>query len=156
MNQFLYPIRSKGTVNFLEGLAVGAASAMNSLPGLPNVNSRRYLIRAVRVVSVQNLGMNFQFYGASTGVTADVDTNRFISSFGFVAGQGVRYNSAGLYLYYVDGLAIPYYEDGAGNAVARPSLNVVLQIQGATAKLADVAGALTAEFWLEPMSAVMG
>lgn len=153
MNNNVFPVRGLGTVNFLEALAAGAASAVNALHA-PPIGSRRFLIRAVSVVSVQNLGMIFQFYAAVAGVTANVDTNRFVSSFGFVAGQGVRYNSTGLYLYYVDGLSIPYYMDGSGNAVNPPTLNVVLQIQGATAKLANADGAIHPVFWLEPVGLI--
>lgn len=157
MNQFLYPMSTVGTVNFLEDLAVGQNSAINVLPGLPRVNSRRYLIRAVSVVSVQNLGLQFLFFSTPDAAPTElVATDSFVSSFGLVAGMAVRYDAAGLYRYYMDGLAVPYYMDGSGNQVAAPSLNVALGIQGATAKLADAAGALRATFWVEPMSAVMG
>lgn len=154
MTNFFYPVRGVGTVNFTEALLVGGASAMNALPGLPAVNSRRFFLRAISVVSVQQLGMIFQFYGSASGATADVDTNRFISSVGLVSGQAVRYAGTGLYLYYMDGLSVPYYADGSGNEIAKPSLFVTLQIQGATAKLADAAGAIHPVFWFEPASAM--
>jgi hypothetical protein len=156
MSQFRYSVPSVATRDFTEVLAVGAASALYALPGLPPVNSRRYAIRSISIKSVQQLGMIFQFYAAAAAASAtsvDPDANKFVSSVGFVSGQGVRYNNAGLYLYYVDGLDIPYYMEGSGNTVAAPTLNVVLQIQGATAKLAAAAGALQATFRVEPLTA---
>jgi hypothetical protein len=155
MTNFVYPVASKGTVNFLEGLAAaGDVTALNAIPGVPAVNSRRFFIRSVAVKAMENIGMTFLFYSNPTGPTLDVDTDAFISSFGFVAGQGVRSGGAGLYRYYVDGLSIPYYLVGSGNSIVPPTLNVVLQLQGVTAKTADAPGAIQATFHLEPASAM--
>lgn len=155
MTNFVHPVVSVGTVNFLEGLAAaGNVTALNTLYGVPPVNSRRYFIRSVAVDAMEHIGMTFLFYASTVGPTADVDTDRFISSFGFVAGQGVQSAGAGLWRYYVDGLSIPYYMDGSGNLLNPPTLNVVLQLQGAVAKSANAAGAIKATFHLEPMSAM--
>ena len=154
MTNFVHPEVSVGTVNFLEALAAaGQATALNTLYGVPPVNSRRYYIRTVSVEAMEHIGMTFLFYASAAAPTADVNTDRFVSSFGFVAGQGIQTNGAGLWRYYVDGLSIPYYMDGSGNSLNPPTLNVVLQLQGAVAKSANAAGAIKATFWLEPMSA---
>lgn len=155
MQNFLHPVYAKGSVNFREALAAaGVATPVNALPGVPPINSRRYFIRAVSALAMEHIGMTFLFFGTSSAPTADVDTDRFISSFGFVAGQGIQHNNAGLWRYYVDGLMIPYYMDGAGNTITPATLNVALQLQGAVAKSANDAGAVSVTFWLEPMSAM--
>lgn len=154
MTNFVHQVVSVGTVNFLEALnAAGDVTALNALRGVPPVNSRRYFIRAVSVEAMENIGMVFLFYASAAAPTANVDTDRFVASLGFVIGAGVRSGGAGLYRYYVDGLSVPYYMDGSGNTVAAPTLNVVLQLQGATPKSAGAPGAVKATFWLEPMSA---
>jgi len=152
MNDFLIPVIAKGTVNFLEGLAAaGVATAVNALPGVPPVGSRRFYIRAVEVLAMEHIGMTFLFFASTAAPTANVDTDRFISSVGFTAGQGIQYNNTGLWRYYVDSMAVPYYMDGSGNSVTPPTLNVALQLQGATAKTAGAPGAVSATFWLQQM-----
>lgn len=155
MTNFVHPVVSVGTVNFLEALAAaGNATAVNAIKGVPPVNSRRFLIRACSVLAMEHIGMTFLFFASAAAQTANVDTDRFISSLGFVAGQGVQMNGAGLWRYYVDGMSVPYYMDGSGNSQTPPTLNVALQLQGATAKSANAAGAVAATFWLEPLSAM--
>lgn len=153
MNQLLFPVFAKGATNFREGLAVaGEATPVNALYGVPPVNSRRFLIRAVSVLAMEHIGMTFLFFASQAAPTADVDTDRFISSLGFTIGQGIQYDGAGLWRYYIDGMAVPYYMDGSGNSQNPPTLNVALQLQGATAKTAGDPGEVSAVFWLEPLS----
>lgn len=152
MNNFLFPVQAVGTVHFLQALAAaGNATPVNAIPGVPAINSRRFLIRAVEVLAMERIGMTFLFFASAAAPTADVDTDRFIASLGLVSGQGFQYNNAGLWRYYVDGMAVPYYMDGSGNTVAQPTLNVALQLQGAVAKSVGAAGAVSATFWLEPL-----
>lgn len=153
MTNFVHPVVSVGTVNFLEALAVaGDTTALNALPGVPPVNSRRFFIRQVAVQAMENIGMTFLFFASAANPTLNVDTDRFIASLGFVAGQGIRNDGAGLWRYYMDGLSVPYYMDGSGNSITPATLNVVLRLQGATAKSAGAPGAIRATFWLEAMS----
>lgn len=155
MTNFVHPVVSLGATHFREALGVaGAATPVNALPGVPPVNSRRYLIRAVRVLAMEHIGMTWLFFASAAAPTADVDTDRFISSLGMASGTGVQYNNAGLWRYFVAGLAIPYYMDGSGNTVTPPTLNVALQLEGATTKAAGDAGEVSATFWLEPLSAM--
>lgn len=157
MNNILYPIRARADTNFREGLAAaGLATPVNALPGVPNWGPKRFLIRAVSVLAMEHIGMVFMFFSSAAAASADADADRFVSSLGFVAGQGIQYNSAGLWRYYVDGMAVPYYMDGSGNSVNPPTLNVALQLQGAVAKSAGDPGGVSACFWLEPVSLIQG
>lgn len=156
MNDFRYPVRSKGTVNFLDALVQNASTAINAIPGVPAVNSRRFLITAARLVAVQNLDYQFSFFAdtaANGQPTADVDTNQFVSQITLYAGMGYQLGAAGLYYYYLDGLAVPYYMAGAGNTTTPSTLNVALTNLNAVAKIVNAAGALSATFWLEPQQA---
>ena len=156
MNTNLFPVRALGSTNFREALAVaGDATAVNALPGVPAIGSRRFLIRAVSVLAEEHIGMTFLFFASTAAPTADVDTDRFVSSLGFTIGQGIQYDGAGLWRYYVDSMAVPYYMDGSGNSLNPPTLNVALQLQGATAKSAGDDGEVSATFWLEPLSPMM-
>lgn len=151
-NNFYHPVVSVGTVNFLEGLATNAVTAVNALPGCPPVNSRRYFIRAISVLAVEQIGPTFLFYSSLTGQpTVAVDTNNFIGHFGFVDGMAVRLAGAGLFYYYVDGLQLPYFTETSGSVIGPPALNVALLNTSATAKTAGAPGAVRARFWLQPM-----
>lgn len=151
MNTFMIPVASNGTVSFLDALLTGESTPVNAIPASNlAVGSRRFLIRVARLVATQNLDYQFQFFASSAEPTADVDTNRFISQIEFLPGMGFQMDNAGLYYYYLDGLATPYYVDGSGNSLTPPTLNVALTNRDAVAKLADAAGALSLEVWLEP------
>jgi len=153
MNNFYFPVVAVGTINFLEALATGATTPINAIPGVPPVGSRRHYIRAISVLAVEQIGPTFLFFSSVPGQpTTNVDTDGFISAFGFVDGMAQQMGGSGLWRYYVDGLQIPYYAAGSGNTLAPPTLNVALTNTSATAKSAGAPGALSATFWLQPMS----
>lgn len=152
-NDFHYPVASVASVNFLEALAQNVSSAMNILYGLPPINSRRYFIRAMSIVTKENFGPQFSFYAAAAGDTSNPATNKFVSRFGFLSSMGVLDPATGCYNYYVDGLAVPYFDDDTANSVNPPRLHVILTNISATAKSADDAGAVAATFWVQPMQA---
>lgn len=163
-SNFLFPVYSVATVNFLEALAAAAmsftppfvGSAINNLPGVPPSGSRRFLIRAIEYLAVQNVGLEFDFFGSSVGPTLDPATDTFIARYQFASANGVQYNGAGLYRYYVDGLAIPYFDLDTANSVTPPTLHVGVQNIDTVAKSADVPGAIACTFWLEPNLGVQG
>lgn len=163
-SNFLFPVYSKGTVNFLEALIAASASftppfvasAINNLAGVPPVGSRRFLIRAIEYLAKENVGLEFDFFGSSTGPTTDVDTDTFIARYQFASSNGVQYNGAGLYRYYVDGLAIPYFDLDTANSVTPPTLHLGIQNIDTTAKSADAAGAIAVTLWLEPNLGMQG
>lgn len=153
MNDFVYPVTSVATVNFLEALAQNAASAMNILYGVPPIFSRRYLIRAINVLTREAYGPELNMFATAAGNTTDPATNTFISRWGFISANAERIGGTGLYNYYVDGLAIPYYDLDTVNTENPPSLHVILQNLSATAKSANDTGATKVTVWLQPMTA---
>lgn len=163
-SNFWFPVVSKPGTNFTEALlAAGstltppfAGSAINVLPGVPPVFSRRYWIRAIEYVAKENVGLEFDFFGSAAGNTTDPATNTFISRYQFGSVNGVQYNGAGLYLYFSGTLQIPYFDLDTANAVPSPNLNVGIQNIDTVAKSADAAGAIACTFWLEPIIAPQG
>jgi len=154
MNDFLHPVTSNPAAHFREALVTNAATPVNALPGVPNIGSRRYTIRAIQCLAIDNLGPQFLFFASAAGLTNVVTTDRLISWWMFTAASGIRIAGAGLWRYYIDGLAIPYYMDGSGNSPTPPTLNVALQNVGATTKAAGDPGLVSATFWLQPQSAL--
>lgn len=153
MNDCVYPVTSVPTVNFLEALAQNAASAMNILYGVPPIFGRRYLIRAVSILTREAYGPELNFFATAAGNTTDPATNTFISRCGFVSANGERIGATGLYNYYVDGLAIPYYDLDTINSENPPSLHVILQNVSATGKSANDTGATKVTVWMQPQTA---
>jgi len=153
----LYPVISVPGTNFTEVLAGASAfgtapfvgTAINKLYGVPPIQARRFLIRAIGYTCVVGAGLEFDFF-------ADAAGTKFLSRFQFAAANGAQYNAAGLFNYYVDGLAIPYYDLDTINTVNPPTLHVGVQNVDTVAKPAGAAGAIVATFYLEPMMMVQG
>jgi hypothetical protein len=149
----LIPVISRPTVDFTAALAAAGGaltppftgSAITNLPGLPAWGSRRFFIRAISFTAVENIGLEFDFFSGAAG--------GFLSRYQFSKADGVQLNAAGLYNYYVDGLAIPYIDLDTVSSTnpAPPTLHVAIQNVDTTAKSADAAGAVAVTFWIEPM-----
>lgn len=155
---FLYPVQSVEGTNFTEVLAQNAKSAMNNLPGVPALASRRFLIRAILAVTTENFGPEFTFFSKALGLTTDPATDFAIAKFGFLSTMGDQLGGAGLWRYYADSLAIPYFDLDADGTMNPPKLHVVVQNISATGKSVfsvgpPVAGACLLTAWLEPMGA---
>lgn len=157
MQTTLFPVISRPTVDFVEALAAASgalqppyhASAIYSLYGLPSAGNRRFLIRSIEWTAVESIGLEFDFFATSTG--------GLLGSFAFIKANGAQYNSAGVYRYAIDGLAIPYYNTTAGySQIAPPAMYVGVQNCDVTAKSADAAGQLTVTIWAEPQESVQG
>lgn len=154
---FLFPVPTVGTVNFLPALAAASAfgtqpfagTAINNINGVPPIGSRRFLIRAISWTAVENIGLEFDFFSRAAG-------GQFLGRYQFASVNGAQYNAAGLFNYYVDGLAIPYYDDDTINTVNPPTLHVGVQNIDTVAKSANAAGAVVVVFWLEPQAGVQG
>ena len=157
-NTFLYPVSSSETMNFTEALAAASgtlappyvASAMNNISGVPAIGSRRFLIRALKVIAAQNFGPEINIFGKAAGPTLDPQTDSFIARYQFLAVNGDQIGGTGLYRYYVDGLAIPYHDADRDNIVGVGFLHVILQNVDVTAKLAGAAGYVKLVAYLEP------
>ncbi len=160
-NTYLFPVYSNPMTQFTEALGAAAvsftppfvASAMYNLQGVPPIAGRQYLIRAIMYEAAQNFGLEFDFFGSALGLTNVLGTDTFISRYQFSASNGAPIGAGALYRYYVDGLAIPYYDLDSANSVNPPTLHVVAQNDDTVAKSASPAGGMQATFWLEPMQA---
>lgn len=160
----LFPVRSDPTVNFLPALAAAGGTltppftggAINNLYGLPSWGSRWCLVRAISYVAVENIGLEFDFWAKAAGNTGVIGTQAFLSRYQFTKANGVQFNGAGLYNYYVDGLAIPYLDLDTVGSLNPPTLHVAIQNVDTVAKSANAAGAVACTFWVEPMTAVQG
>lgn len=149
----LIPVISRPATDFTAALAAAssaltppfAGSAITNLAGLPPSGSRRFLIRAISYTSVENLGLEFDFFSGASG--------GFLSRYQFSKTDGAQLNAAGLYNAYVDGLRIPYQDlDTASSTTpAPPTLHVAIQNVDTVAKSAGSDGAVTVTFWIEPM-----
>lgn len=163
-DRFLYPVVSSPTVNFLDALAAAGSSftppfigtAINNLPGVPPINSRRYLIRGIEYLAMENVGLEFDFWASAAGLTNLVATDTFLGRYQFASANGAQFNSVGLYRYFAWGLDLPYYDADTINTTTSPSLHVAVQNVDTVAKSADVAGAIACTFWLAPMTSVQG
>ncbi len=160
MNNFLFPVISRPTVDFLDALASAsgtfappyAGTAINNLLGVPKVNSYRFRIRAIEYIAVEQVGLEFDFFGTAAGLTNVVATDTFLSRYPFSSVNGAQYAGAGLFRFYVDGLDIPYVDlDSVNGASVTPALHVGIQNVDTVAKSANAAGAVQATFWLEPV-----
>lgn len=159
-HSYLYLVTSKETVNFLEALAAAsgtavppfAATAMNNLP-ISAPGMRRFLIRVIEITAIQNFGPEINIFSSAAGLTVDPDTDSYLSRFSFTSSMGEQIGGTGLWRYYIDGLAIPYFDLDTSSSPSQPTLHVVMQNIDTVAKLAGAPGAVDVNVWLEPMQA---
>jgi hypothetical protein len=162
MNTTLAPVTSREATNFTEALAGAAAgpmppyhaTAMNNLTGLPQANSRRWVITAIQVVTKENWGPEVNFFSRAAALGADPQADSFLGRFGFLSAMGEQINGTGLYRYYIDGLAIPYIDqDWNNDSSSTAKLHVILQNIDTTAKSADAPGYSVLTVWVRPQQA---
>jgi hypothetical protein len=130
------------TENLIQGS--GAGQIDGSVAGGNTVRSR---LRALLVMSAQNLAWEVVLWGKDTFNTGAIETQYPLAQWAFAAGDGTQIGGAGLYYYYVDGLDMPYSDlDRTGE------LHLMLVNRSAGAKNADAAGAVLIQLQLEPTS----
>ena len=165
LSAFQRPVQSKPTVDFLDGVHVNDASANTDLilPG----RDPFWFVRAISIVSVQNLAWELQVYSKAVNLGGDFDTDNFLGvwQFGVLAvgppaspgwPVGVPTASPGdsLYHFYVDGNMMPYYDAdqlAASQATGYPNnakLHVRLINRSATPKTAGAPGAVLVTFFM--------
>ena len=115
----------------------------------------RSLLRGMSIVSTENTGWEIWLFKRKTTGAELITASNFIGYWTFVAGGALRIAGAGLYYYYVDGLAVPYYaddlkNDGSGQVDndQRRRLHMAL-VARESAKSANDAGAVQVNFVLE-------
>lgn len=109
----------------------------------------RAIIRSIVVSSFDQNDWEFWFWKNKLFQSPSQQTLEALAgfwSFAVAGGDGKRIGAAGLYYYYIDGLAIPYETTDAVDA-DRPFLNVSLVNRSAGAKTAN--GWFDATFLLE-------
>lgn len=161
-NSFVHPAQSNPATMFVEALAAASAtfvppfagSAIYNI-GLPKASgSGRWFIRAIQYLCVQQVGLEWDFWSSATGLTNVIGTDAFVARWQFASNNGQLFNNTGLFRYYIDGLAIPYFDaDSQLNAGVNPALHVACQNVDTVAKGAAGAGAVNATFWMEPQQA---
>jgi hypothetical protein len=158
-NSTLFPVTSIEATHFTEALAAASApgvppfvgSAVYNIPGVPAIGSRRFLIRSIRITTKENFGPGISFFSRAAGMNADPALDCFVGRWAFLAVNGEQVAGIGLWRYYIDGLAIPYFDlDNA--ALPGPSfLHAMLENTDVIPKSAGAAGNVVVTVYMEPV-----
>lgn len=144
---------------FKEQLITNAA-VMYDIPlpsavGAAGVSSSK--IRAIRVISSQNLSFDLQYFATHNGPSADPNVDTFLSFWSFIAAMA-SVGPNGMYYYFVSGLDNPY-EDAditrdfpvVQGVAGTPALHLRLVNRDAATKQSYGAGThFQVTTWLEP------
>ncbi len=138
-----YEWKTDPTANFRAAIAQNAKTDLSLTlpPTLQGVNGNaRSVLRSLTIASIQNLDWELWLWESAThavltgGVTA-AGTN-VVGRWTFAAGDGIQ-DVTGDYIYYIDGLDIPYFDaDNSGK------LHMSLVNRSAASKSANDAGAI--------------
>jgi|SRR5690242_5709584 len=157
----VYLIASNSRLDFLGTLAQNAGAVWH--PALPSALGSRALVRSLVIQSVQNLDWEllvFKMYNGGTPQSippgGTIDNVVFAGKYRFFAADAVQIAAAGPYLYYIDGLEIPYHDLDSVNAsglATPPFFTAVLVNRSVTGKSAGDAGAVVLRVGLEATNA---
>lgn len=145
----IYQFRTDKDVNFTGGIAQNARADENILlpPGLQPTGGTAYnIIRAVGIISDQNLDWDLYVFNSTAFSNADLDLDTFNSVVSFAVAAGKQIAGAGSFYYYTQGLNIPVYD---ANATGKIHLSLVNR--NVTAKNAGATGEIVIILWMEPM-----
>ncbi len=167
---FQQPVFSNPTVDFTEALSTNDASANVDL--VLSTRDPLWFIRAIAIVSVQDLAWELQFYSSADNLGGTLDTDKFIGVWQFSplvvgppASPGYPITpidvspADAFYRFYVDGLWIPYYDGdmlGARSVAAggtypnNAAVHTRLVNRSATSKIAGASGAVKVTLFLAP------
>lgn len=149
MASFQFPVRTLKGTHFTTELVQNAAENEDVVldGALAGVNGNaRNIVQTITVISDQNLAWEIALYGKDTfaGGT-DLDANTILCHHAFAAADGAQVGGAGSYVYFVDGLNLPYQdEDHSGE------LHIQLINRSATSKNAAGTGEVVVQLWLSP------
>lgn len=146
---YVFSAATDETVAFTGALATNAVATYDLAltPALAGVGgSAKNLVRGITIISVQNLAWEIQLRTSATNVSNDPNTDVFLGRWSFAATDAVQNAGAGDWLYYVDGLAVPYRDDDHAG-----KLHLVLVNRSAAGKNAGATGYLVVRTHLEPM-----
>lgn len=144
MASFQYGFATDPSAQFRGALTTGSGADLDlvlpsSLKGI-NGNARAQL-RSLTIISIQNLAWELWLWGSTTHttLTAGVTSagSNVIGRWTFAATDAVQDNNTGDFVYYIDGLDVPYVDlDNSGK------LHLTLINRSVTSKLANDAGAI--------------
>lgn len=150
----VFKVRTDKDVDFTAAAAQNAmitADLINNSVGAGgNARSR---IKSISILSDQNLAWEVNFFGDSNFMVnqANLDSVLFLGRWTFQVADGLQIAATGPYLYYVDGLDIPYLDaDGATPPAHVGQIHVGLVNRSATAKNAGATGEIVLELGVEP------
>ena len=146
----LFPVVSRPTVDFLQALATHQGTTIADILGVPVNDNRRFRIRAIEVLAIENFAPVLSFFATSAGYTDVVATDTYYGQWAFVQTDGVLLANLGPYRYFIPDLNIPYLDRDTQLSVTPPTLHMTLDNEGATSKSAGAAGAVVVTTWLEP------
>lgn len=152
MSSPLVQVHSLPEQHFLDPLDHNALSPIQSL-SIPTPSTRRWMIRGVSLIALQEILPEFHFFSSARGLTNSPMTDRWIASFGFGDTDAHQFGNEGPFRWYKEGLSTPYYDLDVLDQVGTPSLHVLMINRAPLGKLAGPEGAMRVNFWLEPFTA---
>lgn len=144
--QYEFKTDPSGGLNgvFRGTIAQNAAAQIDALlpPTLQDVNGQaRFVISSLTIVSIQNLAWEIWIWrkAARNTLTAGVTSggSDFVGRWTFAAGDAVQEAGTGDFVYYIDGLDIPYSDDDHSG-----KLHIDLINRSVTGKSSGDAGAV--------------
>lgn len=148
---FQFTVRSDKDTHFTGTIAQNANENENIVvPGcLAGIrgNVRSYL-RSITILSDQNLAWEIMMFSADSFDDADADVDTMIGWWQFSTAGAVQIAAAGLFRYYIDGLAVPVLDDDNTSEI-----HIMLLNRSATGKNSGATGEIVVELVLEPMVA---
>ena len=162
----LYILSTSSTADFQAALATNAAATLR-MP-LPAALGSRSRWRGLTILSAENLDWEVALYKTSNAYNipagGTIDNIHLAGRYRFYASDGTQVAGAGSYMYYIDGMDIPYHDLDSANAQLQPTMNgslnnlapyinIVLINRNAAAKSAGAAGALSMRLSLEATNA---
>lgn len=157
-------IRTDKDVDFTGALAQNAIAYANLVAtgDLAAGGHCRSRLKGLSIVSDQNLAWEIQLYSTNRfdQDNTDLDTTPFLGRWAFAAGDGVQNAAAGPYLYYIDGLDIPYRDVDCDShlfptgARGQGQIHLALVNRSATGKNAGATGEIVIQLYFEPTQGI--
>lgn len=147
-------------VRTASGTDLTAACAQNAMitadivsPALGAGGNCRSRVKSISILSDQNLAWEVNFFGKNTYMTNQADLNLvfFLGRISFQVADGTQIAATGPFIYYIDGLDIPYLDaDGATPPAHVGQIHIGLVNRSATSKNAGATGKIVLEIGFEP------
>lgn len=149
-----YSVATVASRDFTAAIAHGAASDLTNIK-LVRADYGRALLRSILIEQVLNIQWRLDFFSKATGDHAtNPDLDFWLGGYQFGANTAIRIAGVGLYRSIANDLNFPLIDLDAAGAANAPQQNlhvVISNLEGATDKTADAAGAIKITFSLEPM-----